>query len=627
MIKGETQIEFKKLLLALFILAIPGTQYLISHLNLGMPHVVQELIVSPELISPEKENYALLVSPQIVMPGDTLRILVTSEVNIEDASISLKGPSGDLSAARMRSGGGPPFWWSAEFKTLQEGTYTVSLGKKKKNLISRELIVPTPKPSKNKSPAIWDVESEWTRATENLYSAWVDALFHDADERSSWKALHEATQDPQKNILHNHLGLGEDNPGEKNSIDMEPDCADAPFFLRAYFAWKMRLPFGFHECTRGYLQRAPECKGWLSNGSKRGKGNETQVFNNFLRVIMNTIHSGTARTSLEAENSDYYPVPLTRNDLRPGVVFADPYGHTLVLVRWLPQTAKQSGQLFAVDAQPDGTIGIRRFWRGNFLFATKEVIGDPGFKAFRPIIQEKSRLRPMTNDEIAESVDYANFSLQQKNMESDEFYNTMDSLINPEPLDPASAFHDLFVALHEQLVVRVLSVSNGENYIKTHPGTTIPMPSGAAAVFQDVGLWEDYSTPNRDMRLLIAMDTVLEFPEKVAKSPQAYKFPKRKTPEQVKKELEELQKKWAQELTIAYTRSNGTQQTLTIAEILKRKEGFEMAYNPNDCIEVRWGAVEGSQELSTCGRRAPAFQQERMKSLRHWFHKRLRPPT
>jgi hypothetical protein len=68
-------------------------------------------------------------------------------------------------------------------------------------------------------------------------------------------------------------------------------------------------------------------------------------------------------------------------------------------------------------------------------------------------------------------------------------------------------------------------------------------------------------------------------------------------------------------------------QTLTIEEILKRKEAFEMAYNPNDCVEIRWGAPDGSEELSSCRRRAPASQQEKMRSLRHWFRERLRPPT
>ncbi len=574
-----------------------------------------------------EEKCALLTSPEIVKPRDTLRILAAADVSIKGADITITGPSGHVRTTKEKSGGGPPFWWSAEAPILEEGAYTISLIRRGRTIIKRGLNVSTSMPSANTTRGIWRVEEEWNRGTENLYSAWIDSLFHDADESSSWKALHAVTRDPERNILHNRLSLGEDDAAGKNTVVMEPDCADAPFFLRAYFAWKMRLPFGFHECTRGTLERAPECQRWFSNTVERGPRTEAQAFDNFLRFIMDAIHSGTARTLLEDERSDYYPLPLTRESLRPGVVFADPYGHTLVLVRWLPQTAKQPGQLFAVDAQPDGTIGLRRFWRGNFLFNTKNIIGNPGFKAFRPVILAKGKLRPMTNKEIQTSEDYGDFSLQQKNMPTEEFYDIIERLINPEPLDPVAALHDLFSAFHEQLATRVTSVANAEDYKKAHPGATIPMPGGTAGVFQNVGLWEDYSTPNRDMRLLIAMDTLFEFPQKLVRSPQSFRWPKRKTREETQKELEERHQKWAREMTITYTRSDGTPQTLTVEEILKRGEAFEMAYNPNDCIEIRWGAPEGSEERSTCRRMAPAAQQERMKSLRHWFRDRLRPPT
>jgi hypothetical protein len=202
----------------------------------------------------------------------------------------------------------------------------------------------------------------------------------------------------------------------------------------------------------------------------------------------------------------------------------------------------------------------------------------------------------------------------------------MDRLINPTPLDPEAAFRDLFTAFHKQLVTRVLSVANSEEYKAAHPGTVIPMPGGAA-VFQSVGLWEDYSTPNRDMRLLIALDALLGFPEKVIRSPQSYKHAKDKAPTQVRGELERLGREWAREMTIAYTKSDGRRQTLTIEQVLDRREALEMAYNPNDCAEVRWGATEGSEEFSSCRRRAPVHQLEKMKSLRHWFRERRRPPT
>jgi hypothetical protein len=159
-------------------------------------------------------------------------------------------------------------------------------------------------------------------------------------------------------------------------------------------------------------------------------------------------------------------------------------------------------------------------------------------------------------------------------MESDTFYHAMEKLINPEPLDPEDALADLIRALHEQLQVRVKSVATGEAYMQSHPGTVIPMPSNPT-VFPRRGQWENFSTPNRDLRLLIAIDAVLDFPERVAASPQDFKISKFSAPEDVKNNLKSYLNKKISKLTVSYTLSDGSSQELTIAEILSRKEAFE----------------------------------------------------
>jgi hypothetical protein len=51
-----------------------------------------------------------------------------------------------------------------------------------------------------------------------------------------------------------------------------------------------------------------------------------------------------------------------------------------------------------------------------------------------------------------------------------------------------------------------------------------------------------------------------------------------------------------------------------------------MAYNINDCAELRWGAPEGSEEAGTCKRRASTAQRQKMSEYRAWFSERRRPP-
>lgn len=66
-------------------------------------------------------------------------------------------------------------------------------------------------------------------------------------------------------------------------------------------------------------------------------------------------------------------------------------------------------------------------------------------------------------------------------------------------------------------------------------------------------------------------------------------------------------------------------QRLVLGDVIRRARELEVAYNPNDCMEVRWGAPYGSPEMRTCQRRAPAAQRALMDEYRTWFATRQRP--
>jgi hypothetical protein len=514
------------------------------------------------------------------------------------SQIVVTGPTGSSTSSKSRQGKELPYWRIDDFPGSSAGKYKAALIVNKITVDTIEFQI-APGEIASTSGVIWKTVSGWDSRMETIYSAWINALFYGCDEQVSWSSLHEVTRNKNQNFLFNYLSLGEDDTDGKNSVIMQPDCADNPFYLRAYFAWKLGLPFGYHLCDRGYLGRNPRTGQWITNETPTSKNTQTLAFNSFLRRVADGVHSGTARTALDDENSDYYPVPIEQGAIRPGTVYADPYGHTLIIVGLKRQTSDYPGLLLAVDAQPDGTVGMKRFWKGNFLFNTSEVVGEPGFKAFRPIIISKGLLRLMKNVELTEEAGFVPFSLQQRKMEAGVFYHTMERLINPKPLEPETELLGLIQALHEQLLVRVKSVANGEAYFKSHPGTVIPMPSNDAGIFLAGGQWENFSTPNRDLRLLIAIDEVLNFPDR--------------------NNLQSIFDRKTSELSITYTRSDGSLQRLTLDEILKRREAFEMAYNPNDGPEIRWGAPENSEERAMCRRHA--------RSVRMWFSKRLHPPT
>jgi len=567
--------------------------------------------------------------------------------------------------------GGPPYFWFAEIASPEAGTWQVKLTREGATPeckdVTREIVVERKQPpSPHAGKGVWPMRDQWNRQTENLYSAWIEKLF-DAplDQELSWKEMDEVLHDQSRNVLFDHLGLRED---QKGTI-IEPDCADVPYFLRAYFAFKMGLPFGYAKCTRGDGGVPPKCPQWwnivneeppqavetVGGGiiepagffggifgppepapsvrrrtpqrvPQRPKGLVPGFEYYMTKTVADAVQSGNGRTAADDDNSDYYPVPLAQDTLRPGTIYADPYGHVLILVKRVAQTGAGAGVFLAVDGQPDGTVARKRFWRGNFLFAQDPSLGSPGFKRFRPIVREKNgTLRRLTNAEIAKDPDYGDFSLEQSKLAVEDFYDRMDDVMSPEPLDPMQALKEVITSLEEQVNTRVTSVENGRKYL-AGGGKTVDMPDGAS-IFETTGAWEDYATPSRDLRLLIAVDVVRNFPDRVARRPDRYAMPAGKTPQDVKAELEATLQSELRARKFSYTRSDGSSWTLTLDDLVTRLADLEMAYNVNDCAEVRWGALEGSEEASTCKRHAPEAQRQKMASdYRVWFSERRRPP-
>jgi hypothetical protein len=232
---------------------------------------------------------------------------------------------------------------------------------------------------------------------------------------------------------------------------------------------------------------------------------------------------------------------------------------------------------------------------------------------------------PLDNAALAKQRELPRFSRAQYEITREDFYEQMDKLINPHPLAPSDHLKNVVDALDEAARRRVLSVSNGEDYKKAHPGQVIPMPKGYE-VFETQGAWEDFATPSRDMRLLIAIDTINALPVRVEKRPERFALPAGTSPSAAATSLRAALDRELRARSFQYTRSDGSSQTLTLADVIARAAALEVAYNPNDCVEMRWGAPAGSEEAKTCKQRAPEEQRQRLESYRSWFHARTRPP-
>src|SRR5262249_3142586 len=344
----------------------------------------------------ETTQVTILPSPLSPWKGAPLRVVVASEKPLE-GELSLVAPNGSVASATRDRQGGPPYFWYAEVAQPAAGTWNATLKRDHASgdcsTIIREITVADkqPAPLRPTEGSLWPIRNAWNRNTENLYSAWIEKLF-DAplDAAPSWKALHEVLRDRSRNFLFNHLGLREDQMG----MIVRPDCADLPYFLRAYFAFKMGLPYGYTKCTRGGGGEPPRGPVWwnIQNAEPRNPPPEDITdgpvmagpgpnpmsgffgapsrlaaaqppggltppappkrlgppprppglaagFGHYLVYsVADGVHSGNGRTRATDENTDYYPVPLNQDTLRPGTVYADPYGHLLVLPKPGPQS-------------------------------------------------------------------------------------------------------------------------------------------------------------------------------------------------------------------------------------------------------------------------------------------------
>src|SRR5262245_3225823 len=285
----------------------------------------------PPCVDSPSDGVALFTSPQSPQPDGALRAVAVSERRLS-ATLVVVDPDGLPAAAENERRGGPPCWWYVGLVPRKAGEYRAILRRGPATLACRTIDVGAAgEERRDTGPGVWPVTAEWSGATENLFSAWIEKLF-DAplDEEPTWRALHDVTRDPQRNFLHDHLGLGEDGA---RGLRLEPDCADLPYFLRAYFAWKLGLPFGYSECTRGDGGRPPHCGRWRSNLDAEARGAPLERMQGFINgEVGPAVQSGAGRAPGDDDRTDFYPTSLGRDTLRPGTVYADPYGHVLVVV-------------------------------------------------------------------------------------------------------------------------------------------------------------------------------------------------------------------------------------------------------------------------------------------------------
>ncbi len=437
------------------------------------------------------------------------------------------------------------------------------------------------------TPDAWPAINRWNDAMEREFSQFVAAIGRGVAERRCGR-LDRCLRDPTINTLYDAATEGR--------LTLDVDCGDLPYVMRAYFAFKRRLPFGYVEYVNGsgsdprYMLRVRPIRwrAWSDYRSPRS----------ILRHLSEAVHSGMYRIEPDQQEGDFYPISISRQSVRPGTTYYDPNGHVLVITE-----VRDDGTIFMIDGHPDGSLTWKRFGEA-FELGPKILWG--GFKNWRWQTWDGTQLARVPNAELRDfdGAQQWNQPLWVEGVPRNEWLPpppgfarnpiapgmfhlwVRRTLSNPNVArDPVRDFREEVSSLCRDVLDRAdaVNIALGVRiHQQSHPGA---LPFN---IYGTNGDWELYSTPSRDARLKASVREIYQGLSTIpADSPLR--------PQLVTAWREESAREGCR---YTYTNSANATVSLTIDTVLDRL--FAISFDPYHCPELRWGAPAGSAELSTC---------------------------
>lgn len=223
----------------------------------------------------------------------------------------------------------------------------------------------------------WPVTRSWDEQAEGEYGDFVAAIGR-AAAAGRCRTLAACLHDPALNPLY-EAGV--------ESLRFHADCADVPYILRAYFAYRRGLPFAYAREMQGRGRDARYYRDARPAGLCLWR--EAPTPRRLLLGLGGVVHSGYFRTAPEIEEADFYPTAIDRRAIRPGTMYYDPNGHVVVVYE-----IRADGTVAFFDGHPDGLLT-------HGVLSEKNVLGGArqggGFKNFRPLIVQGEKVVRVPN--------------------------------------------------------------------------------------------------------------------------------------------------------------------------------------------------------------------------------------
>lgn len=474
-------------------------------------------------------------------------------------------------------------------------------------------------------------QTDWTDAAESGFSSFVNRLGKAISSKKcntvkscmrSTEANMYASQDPKSLILYS-------------------DCADFPYFLRAYYAYHNGLPFGFvndiDKADRPYssvankdaelatkgLENSPYGNVVRSRGGSnvaRAPGAEPNLIS-YLGRMFDTVSTATLRVGPLSPNhslTDLYPVKINRSGIRPGTIVHST-GHAMVVWNIDPK-----GVVKVIDAHPDGSVqfkeitpstlersrpdqalGFFRFRSLHLLGASVasngvlyggKIVADSDadlFKAGKFSLEQW--FGPGTNVPPGASVSPTDWTQGFKKI---NFFDYLAKQMRGSGIvvKADESVGDLILSLCNQIQMRVDDVNTTAASGlagRAHP-SALP-----ADIFGEADPdWGTYSTPNRDFRLKGTVRDIVKLAVgqyRLAKSgDKSVQFAG--SAQDFANALRSRVALVNKACKIQYKNSVGATVALSFNQVLGRLN--RLSFDPYLCPEKLWGAT--GSELATC---------------------------
>jgi hypothetical protein len=443
----------------------------------------------------------------------------------------------------------------------------------------------------------------WTAADERAYSEFIQAIGD-----SGCRTVNTCLHDPANPF----------RASDPESMPFRSDCADLPYVLRAYFAWKRGLPFSYEGDV--------EARGHTRDIRYTRDGNEVSARTDVLSystsgyemidVMRDAVSSASFRIHPDLDGPyepDMYSPAISVKSIRPGTMVYDPNGHVATIFRIEP-----NGRMQYIDAHPDSSV-TRGYYDERFVRSRPDM--GAGFKNWRPMwligatrrsdgVYIGGRVVLAANKDISDYSEAQFFGTGARPAD-DSNWNTAAFVLNGQTydyydyvravmaggklqFDPVKEVRDMVDSncndLHYRSDAVEVALAAG---IENLPQPTRLPPN----IYGTEGNWEDYSTPSRDARLKVSFKELRDQTERFVKMYEAG------DPKLVYKgnnlvaDLIATYDREAASCKLTYARTDNSQVTLGYDDMRRRL--FLMSFDPYQCVERRWGATEPA-ELSTC---------------------------